>query len=170
MKLLYMMLACMLPLTAQALPSEASRYVPEAKAVGEGTLSVMFWDAYQATLYAPNGRYEQSAPVALKLTYLMDFEGSDIADRSAKEIRNLGYQDELKIAAWHREMERLFPDVEKGQSITGVRTKEGKAIFFFGEQRLGMIESDGFADAFFGIWLNEKTSAPELRQKLLSAR
>lgn len=167
---LYIMIAAAIPFAANAMPGAVKQYVSAPELVGEGTLSVMFWDAYKAELYAPNGKYQQDAPLALKLTYLMDFDGADIADRSAKEMRKLGYKDEMKLAAWHREMEKMFPDVEEGQAITGVRTKDNKAVFYFGEKRLGVIESEGFAEAFFGIWLSEKTSEPSLREKLISAK
>ena len=74
--------------TAHANETLLARYMPSPEKVGEGTLSVMFWDAYKAELYAPNGQYQDGQPVALKLTYLMDFEGADIADRSASEMRD----------------------------------------------------------------------------------
>ena len=40
------------------------RYVPNAQSVGQGRLSVFVWDIYDATLYAPNGKWKQKAPYA----------------------------------------------------------------------------------------------------------
>ena len=34
-------------------------------------------------------------------------------------------------------------------------------------EKLGRIDDADFANAFFGIWLNERTSAPDLRAALL---
>ena len=69
-------------------------YVPSAQKVGEGRLTYLFWDVYDATLYAPEGSWKEGKPFALKLSYLRAIEGKQIADRSAEEIRNQGINDE----------------------------------------------------------------------------
>ena len=41
------------------------------------------------------------------------------------------------------------------------------ARFYQGDRLLGAIDTPGFAEAFFAIWLDTRTSAPDLRQALL---
>ncbi len=142
-------------------------YVPDAEKVGQGRLKVMLWDVYDAALFAPNGQWQQDQPFALKLSYLRDIEGKKIADRSAEEIRTQGFTDEVKLADWHAQMRAIFPNVSSGSDLTGVSTQSGETVFYSGEQEIGRITDPDFGQQFFNIWLSTKTSAPELRRKLL---
>lgn len=143
--------------------------VPSAQKVGEGRMTYLFWDVYDAALYAPKGAWVMDQPFALKLSYLRDLDGKKIADRSVEEIRNQGFKDEVKLAMWHSQMRKIFPDVNEGTTLTGIRTRTGDAIFYKDDIEVGRIKDAEFSRAFFGIWLNDKTSAPDLRRKLLGA-
>ena len=141
--------------------------MPSVKRVGEGRLTYMFWDVYDAVLYAPDGQWSQNKPYALHLSYLRDIKGEKIADRSVKEMRAQGFSDEVKLAMWHAQMEEIFPDVREGDALTGLRTREGHTVFFQDGTEIGRIKDPEFSKRFFDIWLHENTSAPELRLKLL---
>ena len=145
-------------------------HVPKAQKVGEGRLTYMFWDVYDATLYAPQGDWNNDQPFALQLSYLREIEGKKIADRSAEEMRNQGIDDEVKLAAWHTQMRKIFPDVDEGVRLTGIHTDKGEAVFYRDNEEIGRINDPEFSRAFFDIWLNGKTSSPDLRRKLLGAR
>lgn len=144
-------------------------HVPDAEIVGQGRLSYMFWDVYDAALFAPNGQWKQGQPFALKLSYLRDLEGEKIADRSIEEIRNQGFRNEVKLADWHSQLRNIFPDVKMNSSITGIYTNEGITIFYQNNQEIGRVNDPEFGQKFFDIWLSQKTSAPSLRKKLLGA-
>lgn len=146
---------------------QIAQYVPQAKKVGYGRLTVMFWDVYDASLYAPNGRWEENKPFALQLSYLRDIPGEKIADRSVEEIRHQGFQDEVRLADWHAQMIKIFPDVDKNTSLIGVYTGTGETLFFNGSKEIGHINDAEFGKYFFDIWLGKKTRAPELRLRLL---
>lgn len=144
-------------------------HIPTAEKVGEGRLTYMLWDIYDATLYAPQGQWTQERPFALKLSYLREIEGKKIADRSVQEMREQGINDELKLATWHAQMQKIFPNVDEGTNLTGVYTDTGHTIFYKDDKEIGRIKDKKFSQAFFGIWLGEQTNAPNLRQKLLGA-
>lgn len=63
-------------------------------------------------------------------------------------------------------MAGLFPDVRPGDAIIGEYRSAG-ASFHFNGRLLGRIEEAAFARAFFAIWLDARTSAPDLRAALL---
>ena len=63
-------------------------------------------------------------------------------------------------------MARIFPDVRPGDHVLGLQLPEG-AHFFLNDRPLGAIDDPAFARAFFAIWLDARTSAPELRAALL---
>ena len=120
---------------------------------------------YEATLWA-GGEDPVRPPLALKLTYKRNIAGRDIAEASVNEIRNLGLADETRLKAWGEQMERIFPDVRPGDHLLGLHLPEG-ARFFYNDRDIGRVAEPAFARAFFGIWLDARTSAPELRAALL---
>jgi hypothetical protein len=119
---------------------------------------------YEATLWA--GDDPLRPPLALKLTYKRNLAGAAIAEASVKEIRNLGLADDATLKRWGEQMARLFPDVRNGDAIVG-HYQPGGARFLYNDRLLGSIDEPAFARAFFAIWLDARTSAPELRAALL---
>lgn len=148
----------------------AASLVPNAKLVGEGRLRMLGFKIFDAALYAPAGTYSRTRPFALKLTYLRNFKGKRIAERSADEMKRMGVRDNARLVSWTRQMTAIFPDVSAGSSITGVRDARGRAVFFRGGRKLGTISDAGFADRFFAIWLGPGTNDPALRARLIGAR
>lgn len=142
-------------------------YVKNAKIVGQGTLKFSFWNIYNATLYAPNGQWQPTAPYALQLIYFVATTGKKIADRTISEMRTQGVTDELQLADWHTQMVAIFPNVEKNMSLTGVYTQNGTTVFFRGNTPIGTITDPSFGYRFFNIWLGDNTSEPKLRKNLL---
>ncbi len=120
---------------------------------------------YQATLWAA-GADPQQPPLALKLTYQRSIAGQDIAAASVKEIRNLDIADAAQLKRWGEQMAGLFPDVRAGDHLLGVHLA-GSARFFHNDRPLGQVDDPAFARAFFAIWLDPRTSAPDLRAALL---
>lgn len=135
--------------------------------VGKGVYTVLFWEVYQAELFAESRPWQSNQEYSLTLTYLRNFEGKAIAQRSVEEIRGLGFQDEQKLKSWLEVMLEIFPDVVEGESLTGVRQASGSTAFFKDGEAIGRIEDPEFSRWFFGIWLDENTSAPQLRLQLL---
>jgi hypothetical protein len=130
---------------------------------GSGEFRRFGFLVYEATLWA--GDDPQRPPLMLRLDYKRNIAGADIAAASVKEMRR-SVGDEARLADWAERMARIFPDVKPGDHIVGHHRSEG-AVFMQGERLLGRIDDPNFARAFFGIWLDPRTSAPELRAALL---
>jgi hypothetical protein len=64
-------------------------------------------------------------------------------------------------------MRTIFPDVRAGDRITGLYRVEGPTRFYLNGKPLGEIDDPMFGRAFFGIWLDARTSEPALREALL---
>lgn len=135
--------------------------------VGEARLSFLFWDVYDAQLYAPQRTFTPDGTYALSLRYLMDFSGPDIAERSLDEMRGQGYRDKQQLDRWLVEMLKIFPDVKEGDELFGVRSLTGKSYFLHNGNLIGAVTDPLFADAFFGIWLAPNSSEPKMRKQLL---
>jgi Chalcone isomerase-like len=144
-------------------------HLSDFKPVGSGTLRFFGLPIYDATLWSPGGAWAANRPFALELRYARSFSGSAIARRCIEEIRGLGTFPSATLAHWEQQMKALLPDVQAGDRLTGLRMP-GKGVAFYRNARsLGQIDDDEFAKAFFDIWLNPATRAPELRARLLGA-
>jgi hypothetical protein len=136
------------------------------------TARLRFWgfDIYDASLWASNSfdgqRYAQQ-DFALELRYLRDFKGSDIAERSIDEMRELDTIAPEQAERWLTAMNKLFPDVQRGDRITGHHMPGRGATFYLNGRALGELADERFARLFFGIWLSPKTSQPGMRETML---
>lgn len=119
---------------------------------------------YEATLWAAKTAPLQP-PLALALTYRRAIAGRDIAQASVEQMRRFN-GDEARLASWGEQLTRLFPDVDPGDRVVGLQLPD-RARFFHNDRALGEVEGAAFAASFFAIWLDERTSAPELRAALL---
>jgi hypothetical protein len=93
-----------------------------------------------------------------------------IAERSSAEIARLGYGSPEERSRWDALMRRVFPDVRKGDRLTGLHVPGRGVRFFHNGQPIGESPDPAFARAFFAIWLDPRTSQPEFRRTLLGER
>lgn len=131
---------------------------------GSGEFRRFGFLVYEATLWATDDPLRP--PLALQLRYQRQVAGALIAEASVREMRQLGVSDEATLARWGAAMAGLFPDMRKGDVIVGLHQPQG-ASFYLNGRVLGHILEPAFARAFFAIWLDDRTSAPDLRQALL---
>lgn len=156
-----------------AQPAEVAGLLPDARLHGRATLRFFGLDIYQASLWVPAGfdpaRWEQQT-FALELAYRRDLQGRAIAQRSLAEMRRQDTLDETLADQWLTRMAALFPDVRRGDRITGVHLPGRGARFVVNGRELGEVADTRFARMFFGIWLAPQTSEPGLRTALLGLR
>jgi hypothetical protein len=166
------------PGTSIPTPSNTSSEVnrPEVTALGgvkpSALVRLRVWgfEVYDARLWTPSGfRYTAyvQLPFALELQYLRRLEGAQIASRSIDEMRRVGSFTDAQAQTWLAEMRALFPNVGAGDRITGVNQPGQGAEFWVNGRRVGRVNDALFARLFFGIWLDERTSEPEMRTKML---
>ncbi|MGE0350813.1 chalcone isomerase family protein [Hydrogenophaga sp.] len=176
--LLSLLLACaaaMLPATAV----RASTPEPTLALALQGqkplsTARLRYWgfDVYDARLFVEPGfdaqRYEAQR-FGLELSYLRELKGADIAERSIDEMNDLAPIEPGQARRWLEAMGALFPDVQRGDRITGVHVPGSGARFYLNGRLLGEVADEAFSRQFFGIWLSPKTSQPRLREAMLQA-
>ena len=137
---------------------------------GQGRLRFFGLHVYDAKLWASQAittANYTATPLALELTYGRSLYGRLIAERSLKEMQGITAVSDAQASAWLDAMTELFPDVKEGDQLTGVYQPGQRAIFWLNGKRLGEVADPTFAQAFFGIWLDEKSSEPSLRDQLL---
>ena len=153
---------------APTLPAQATTGMPSLKAVGGGLLRIFGFQVYNAYLWTPEGAsFDPKKPHVLDIHYLRTFSAKQLAERSIDEMRGQGTGSEAIYPKWITEMQRVFADVKEGDRLIGIATPNRTAKFFHNGAYRGEIADAAFTDAFFGIWLSEKSSQPGLRDRLL---
>jgi len=152
-------------------PMHIRNELPDARLAGQGSFRWLGMKIYDARLWVGARGYQpdapQAAPFALDLRYARSLAGKRIAGASNDELESLGAGTAQQRAGWLAAMERLFPDVQQGTHLTGIYLPTRCARFYFNGTLLGDIPDPAFARAFFSIWLDPRTSAPDLRAALL---
>jgi hypothetical protein len=135
-----------------------------AKLQGSGKLTWWGFHIYDANFY--RGVSTNSSEFALDLRYQKSFSGNAIAKKTVDEMKKLGVPD-AQAQSWGQQLESFLPNVEPGQTIAAIYGPKKGTTFYFEGKPLAQIPGAEFSKAFFGIWLDPKTSAPKLREQLL---
>lgn len=154
-----------------------------AHIAGQSTLRWLGMRVYDATLWIPASAPQPQAPGAsasaamsapfdrefvLELRYAMSLAGQRIAERSDVEMARLPERaDAAQRAAWLAQMKTLFPDVRSGDRLAGAYRPGGPTRFWLNDRPLGDVSDPAFGPAFFGIWLDARSSEPAMRAALL---
>ena len=134
------------------------------KLQGAGKLTWWGFHVYDVSFYRSGTL--ASPEFALDIHYQKSFSGASIANRSADEMKRIGVPD-TQAAMWGKELAGFLPDVESGQTLTAIYIPKQGTVFYHDGKRIAQIPGADFSKAFFGIWLDPKTSAPKLRAELL---
>ena len=173
---LFWLMLCALPVLAanDVVPSHIQNELTGARLSGQGSFRWFGLKVYDAALWVEESGYKADAPTSAKfvldLGYARDLYGERIAQSSIREISQLGFGTAGQRIVWLGKMKSLFPDVHAGTHISGVYLPAQGVRFYLDGKPLGEIDDPEFARAFFAIWLDPRTSAPELRSQLLAAR
>ena len=154
---------------APRLPNAVASLLPEASLRGTPELAWFGLPIYDAYYWSSERAYDPRRPFALDLHYRRALDGDRIAERSSAEIARLRFGSEAERQRWDERMKLLFPDVRRGDSIVGVNLPGVGVQFFHNGAALGTIDDPRFAEAFFAIWFDARTSRPDFRRQLIGA-
>ena len=156
--------------TDLALVPSVTAELAQPRLAGSSRYTYWGFDIYQATLWVEPGFSSGEtgrSRFALELHYLRSFKGGDIALRSIAEMRRVGTFSEAQAKAWLQAMQAAFPDVAAGDRLTGIHLPGQGARFLANGRPTAEVNDPEFARLFFGIWLSDKTSEPQMRLALL---
>jgi hypothetical protein len=162
----YLTVCCLL-FALGVTPVQASwqTLLPDAKPIGSGELRRFGFLIYDAQFFTSSGRFSLNQPFALQLVYARTIAKDRIVTASLDELKGLGF-DVGANPQWQTELDKVLADVKEGDTLTGVYLPGQGAAFFLNDQLTGRLD-DLLAQAFFSIWLDPRTSEPELRNALI---
>lgn len=175
---LWLRMACLLTAVAVAPHAQAfdvgqlaSQETPAVRLVGHGSFTRLGFHLYDAELFSGADRVSgnwSAHPLVLDLRYARSFTSHTLVQRSLIEMTKLQVATDAERQHWADELARILPDVSAGQHLTGVFRPGDGTRFFSDGKLIGRIAGDAFGRAFFAIWLDPRTSAPDLRAELIS--
>ena len=162
--LLAALLSLLIPASFAREPLELPAHLSAAKLQGSGRLTWWGLHIYDAAFFRMGGL--SSPEFALDMRYQRSFSGKSIANRSVEEMKRIGVPDD-QANQWGKELTSFLPNVDSGQNLTAIYVPKQGTTFYFEGKQIAQIPGAEFPKAFFGIWLDPKTSAPKLRTELL---
>jgi hypothetical protein len=159
------------PAVPVATPTEVAAQLPGAYWSGSARLRFFGFDVYDSQLWVAPGfqaaTFAQHG-LALELTYLRALTGQDIAERSLKEMRRSADLSPEQAQRWRAALLDAIPDVKATDRLTGLHIPGVGARFWHNGQPRPGVPDPEFSRLFFGIWLSQATSEPQLRRALLA--
>ncbi len=128
---------------------------------GSGVLKVLFFKVYDAQLWS------SANANALEMTYSLAVKSEDIISSSLVEMTRLRTPTAAQSAQWSSALRLALPSVVAGDKLLGIRLANNETHFFHNDKVTAEIKDASFTEAFFAIWLDEKTKEPGLRKRLL---
>ncbi|USX13546.1 chalcone isomerase family protein [Oxalobacteraceae bacterium OTU3CAMAD1] len=152
-------------------PAHVERELGAARLAGQGVFTYFGLSIYTAELWVGPKGYrpaaKEAAPYVLDLRYARALDGRRIAEASAAQMEKIGAGSAAQRAAWLAKMQAIFPDVKEGSRLSGLFLPGEGVRFYRDGKPLATVADPAFAQAFFGIWLDSATTAPNLREALL---
>lgn len=155
---------------AGAVPEPLKSVAREWTEIGQGKMRWFGLHIYDISLWSAAPRFDDKTPYALSITYARTIPGENLASTSIDQMRKLGFRDEAQLSRWRAALARVFPDVKPGETIIGIHLPGTGARFFHQGKATGTLDDAALARAFFAIWMDEKTSEPDLRASLLGKK
>lgn len=143
-------------------------YLPnDYLAVGQSSLSVLFWDVYDIQLKTPKGRFEYGQfPLILELTYKREITKQQLVAETLKQWKRFSIEENQK-QQWAEKLLAIWPDVIDGDNISFHVDDSYTTFFYHNKIFIGEISSARFSTQFLAIWLAPNGPYPKLTKELI---
>jgi len=129
---------------------------------------LLLYEARLWTLDAFDSKHWADQRFALELVYARSFDGAKIAQASLELMQAQHGKVTERDRQWLAWMQQSFPNIQAKDRLLGLHqgAKEGCRFVHNRQVRLDIPDAH-FAKAFFGIWLDPRTTEPALRRSLI---
>ncbi len=133
--------------------------------IGKGSMSWLFLDLYDASLYSVEPIYNETQyPKALSLTYKRDISNEDLVKSTRSEWQRLKLNIPSEVDS---QLMSIWPNVKHNDTLTFRANSPDSGSFYLNGQHIGDLKGDALAHDFLAIWLSSDTREQKLRAKLI---
>jgi Chalcone isomerase-like len=154
-------------LGAEELPAPLKEHKPELTLRGSTTLHWFGIHVYNVALYTEGVPYTTNSTAVLSLRYEISIKHKKLQETTLEEWKRLGKGTPEQREKWISQLDKIWPDIKSGESLSAFLKKDGPTTFYFGDRLLGEVTDVEFGPAFFAIWLDAKCRYPKVRKGLL---
>jgi hypothetical protein len=148
-------------------PQKLVPYVGNKPPIGSGSVTLLRIKLYDLTVWTKANRWSWNTTFVLQLKYARNFTRDEIVDASVEEINRVNRLDDSTKSQYRTIFENIFPDVKEGDTIAAVYSPNKPLLFYYNDNRIGVINNTDLAHKFLDIWLGDQTRDPELRDNVL---
>ena len=153
---------------AHAKPAELQGVVQAREPYGRSSLTWLFLKAYDVSLWTDAPTWSMDTTFALTIQYNMSFSSEEIVERTLSEMKKVAPSlTDRQLQQFAQPLAQLLPAVKSGDRLSALHIPGRPVQFFLNGRGTGQMEAEGFAPAFFGIWLSPRSSEPGIREDLL---
>jgi hypothetical protein len=152
-----------------ATPAHAASWqdeFPAMKRVGMGELTWFGLHIYRAELWSASGHFDSTRPYVLALTYERRVTAQKQVNVTLDQMDKQGVPA-ARQARWRPLLEEVMVNVKEGDTMAGMYTPGTGAVFYYNGKQRSTSNNIAFINDFFGVWLDSRTTQPDLRRKLL---
>ena len=162
------MLLAMETVHALGLPPQLAASEAGLREIGRGEMRWLGFKLYDAALWARvPGAQAMDDEYVLSIRYARAVSSERLVELSLEEMRRLDLADEPTLARWAEALAAALPSVAAGETLSGLHRPGRGAAFWHDGRATAELDDPALAQAFFAIWLDERTRAPALRARLL---
>lgn len=140
--------------------------VSSYRLMGDISYRKFIFHVYDAELRVSGDAFSWDQPYALTLTYARKISRKQLVDASISELARINKNSESQYEFLREPLTACFADVQAGDQITGHSLGEGRAAFYFNNQKTCDFDVVGASKMFFSIWLGENTLDPKKSRRL----
>jgi|TARA_B110000238_G_C16117029_1_gene435359 hypothetical protein len=176
-KLILLLTACLIGLVNNSyaeidsqLPTIVSSQWETVEKVGATRFKKFGLHVYNASFWSlrdNNSRLQPFTATALSISYARDVKAKLLLSSTYKEWQQLGFAQRHPLDAWLDSLEKIWPDIKKGDYLVFTSTNDGNNIFYSDSKILGSINDHAFGPAFLDIWLSINATNQKNRKELL---
>jgi hypothetical protein len=157
-------------LGAWELPAPLKERQPALSLLGSSTLHWFGLHVYEVALYTEGMPYTTNTTTVLSLKYAISIKHKKLQETTLQEWKRLKQGTPEQQEKWIAQLDKLWPDIKAGDSLSAFCQKDGLTTFYFGDRLLGEVSDASFGPAFFAIWLDEGCRYPKVRKGLLNEK
>ncbi len=132
--------------------------------VGQASLTVLWFDVYDARLETLNGKFESvDKPLRLTLDYKRDIDRDDLLKETTKQLKP--FTSVQKRQAWIAQLRGIWPNIRKGDQLI-FQSSPSKSGFIYNGSWIGGVDDSEFTSGFVQIWLSDESEYPRLARQL----
>lgn len=140
--------------------------------VGEGEFRWFGLSIYKAALWADENVSRDrlfGSTLMLTLEYDRKISKQRIVNTTVGEWRRISDEQlDRQTTRWASLLLEILPDVSAGDKLSSLVIPGAETRFYLDGVEIGRIDEPDFGPAFLAIWLDRKTRANRLRNKLLT--